>query len=81
MQTPLGPVVSIPQQVDSTDIMPGPMTPAGLNLEQVGSTDLTVGYIASAADSTPAPAAPATTLVDDEHERLASSRHYTPCAS
>ena len=64
MQTPLGPVVSIPQQVDSTGIMPGPMTPVGLTLEQSGSTDLTVGYIASAADPTPAPAAPATTLVE-----------------
>ncbi len=63
MQTPLGPVVSTPQQVDSTGIMPGPMTPVGLNLEQVGSTDLTVGYIASA-DSTPVPVAPAVTLVE-----------------
>ena len=43
MQTPLGPVGSIPQQV--------------------GSTDLTVGYIASA-DSTPVPVAPVATLVE-----------------
>ena len=54
MQTPLGPVVSIPQQVDST----------GINLLQGGSTDLTVGYIASAADPTPVPVAPAATLVE-----------------
>ena len=63
MQTPLGPVVSITQQVDSTGIMPAPMTPVGLNLVQIGSTDLTVGYVASA-DSTPAPVALAVTLVE-----------------
>ena len=54
MQTPLGPGVSTQQQVDST----------GINLLQGGSTDLTVGYIASAADPTPTPVAPAATLVE-----------------
>ena len=62
MQTPLGPAVSVPQQVNSTGNMPDPMTPAGLNLVQIGSTDLTVGYIASA-DPTPVPVAPVATLV------------------
>ena len=52
MQTPLGPVVSIPQQVDST----------GIDLEQVGSTGLAEGYVASSVP-TPTPVAPAATLV------------------
>ncbi len=52
MQTPLSPVVTVPQPVDTTGLTP--------NL--LGSTNLTEGYSA-AADSTPVPVAPAATLV------------------
>ena len=55
MQTPLGPVVSTRSRWTRYAPMSRP--------QSVGSTDLTVGYIASA-DSTPVPVAPAVTLVE-----------------
>ena len=81
MQTPLGPVVSIPQQVDSKGIMPGPMTPVGLTLEQSGLYRPCRGLRSIRCRSHAGPRGPRRHTGDDEHERLASSRHYTPCAS
>ncbi len=62
MQTPLGTGVSPQQQVNTTGTLPDTTDPVGLNLEQVGSTGLVEGYVASSVP-TPTPVAPAATLV------------------
>ncbi len=62
MQTPLGTGVSPQQQVNTTGTLPDTTDPVGLNLEQVGSTGLAEGYVASSVP-TPTPVAPAATLV------------------